>query len=67
MATNLRAGRWVAAAAAPSSPASEAESNQEMLERDVFFPEEMLSSPGARGFGYGLHLGIYSRLLGTGI
>ena len=64
MATNLRAGCWVAAVASPP-PAAEAESDQGMLERDIFFPGETLCSPGARGFGYGLHLGVYSWLLGT--
>lgn len=64
MATSLGVGHW-GAAVASSPPAAEAEANWGMLERDMFFPGEMLCSPGAHGFGYGLHLGIYSWLLGT--
>lgn len=64
MATSLGVGHW-GAAVASSPPAAEAEANWGMLERDMFFPGEMLCSPGAPGFGYGLHLGIYSWLLGA--
>jgi len=63
MATSLGAGCCVAAMT--SSPAVEAESNWGTLERALFFPGEMLCSSGAHVFGYSLHLGVCSWLLGT--